>query len=125
MFCRLLARRRRSKKKQNKNWLRLFVLVSIYFFRFRRHGCWPSRLSSRQIGQKSELRGLRDASFTCYFQVHVETKLSEIVKRLEKTKTEDENPDYQSEREERDSRVRAKEVYFFIELSLASIVVFF
>lgn len=46
-------------------------------------------------------------------QVHIETKLNEIIRRLDKTKIEIENPDYQSEREERDSRVRAKEVCLF------------
>ncbi|KAI6238753.1 Coiled-coil domain-containing protein 25 [Aphelenchoides fujianensis] len=42
-------------------------------------------------------------------KVRVETKSSEIIRRLEKTKVVDENVDYQVEREERDQRVRAKD----------------
>ncbi|KAI6233296.1 Coiled-coil domain-containing protein 25 [Aphelenchoides fujianensis] len=42
-------------------------------------------------------------------KVRVETKSSEIIRRLEKTKVVDDNVDYQVEREERDQRVRAKE----------------
>ncbi|KAI6181880.1 CCDC25 protein [Aphelenchoides besseyi] len=42
-------------------------------------------------------------------KVRVETKVSDIIRRLEKTKVVDDNFDYQMEREERDQRVRAKE----------------
>ncbi|KAI6190903.1 Coiled-coil domain-containing protein 25 [Aphelenchoides bicaudatus] len=42
-------------------------------------------------------------------KIHLEKKVPEIVKRLEKTRVEIENYDYQGEREERDQRVRAKE----------------
>jgi hypothetical protein len=44
------------------------------------------------------------------FQIHLEKKIPEIVKRLEKTRVEVDDYDYQGEREERDQRVRAKEV---------------
>ncbi|KAI6197627.1 hypothetical protein M3Y94_01247400 [Aphelenchoides besseyi] len=42
-------------------------------------------------------------------KVRVETKSSDIIRRLEKTKVVDDNVDYQVEREERDQRVRAIE----------------
>jgi hypothetical protein len=42
-------------------------------------------------------------------KIRLEKKLPEIVKRLDKTRIEVENYDYQGEREERDSRIRTKE----------------